>query len=294
MVMPRPAAPGQASPVIRRVAVAGHFGEWMQGRLGPDGPVVLITLPSEATGVQCWHRPGLRGLHLHGAGLTLPRARAFLSALGAADMRVDTRVDTGGRARLAGRVHLRPRHAPGLGTGVSTAALLALARLAGWNGSWTGLAQVCVQAEGASDPLMFPAPEQWLWASRIGRQIHRVPPVPRHEIIGGFLGPARRTEPRDTRFPDIADLVARWQRAHGLPEFAALAAESAARCLLLRGPADDPMARLARHLGALGWVMAHTGAARGLVFAPGTVPRQARAALHEAGLRDLVQFTGGR
>ena len=25
--------------------VAGHFGEWLQGRLGPDGPVALVTLP---------------------------------------------------------------------------------------------------------------------------------------------------------------------------------------------------------------------------------------------------------
>ena len=24
--------------------VAGHFGEWLQGRLGADGPVVLVTL----------------------------------------------------------------------------------------------------------------------------------------------------------------------------------------------------------------------------------------------------------
>ncbi|WP_363322866.1 asparaginase domain-containing protein, partial [uncultured Alcanivorax sp.] len=25
--------------------VTGHFGEWVQGRFGPEGPVVLITLP---------------------------------------------------------------------------------------------------------------------------------------------------------------------------------------------------------------------------------------------------------
>lgn len=28
----------------RSVTVAGHFGEWLQGRIGPEGPVALVTL----------------------------------------------------------------------------------------------------------------------------------------------------------------------------------------------------------------------------------------------------------
>jgi hypothetical protein len=61
----------------------------------------------------------------------------------------------------------------------------------------------------------------------------------------------------------------------------------------MRGPAGDPTPGLARDLGALGWLRAHTGAARGLIFAPGTVPRGAHDALRAAGLRALVRFRGG-
>ena len=46
-------------------------------------------------------------------------------------------------------------------------------------------------------------------------------------------------------------------------------------------------------LGALGLVAAHTGSARGLIFAPGKVPVQARAALAEAGFTGVLQFDGG-
>ena len=40
------------APMARPAArVPGHFGEWMQGRLGPDGPVALVTLACPALGV---------------------------------------------------------------------------------------------------------------------------------------------------------------------------------------------------------------------------------------------------
>ena len=32
--------------------VFGHFGEWVQGRLGPEGPVVLVTMLCRAHGVR--------------------------------------------------------------------------------------------------------------------------------------------------------------------------------------------------------------------------------------------------
>lgn len=258
--------------------MAGHFGEWLQGRLGPGGPVVLVTLPCAGLGVLARHRPGARQLALAGAGLSTARARAFLRGLG---------------LQLSGRVQLVPRAPAGLGTGVSTASLVALARLAGWQGPPEALAQACIAAEGASDPLVFAAPERLLWSSREGRVLATLPSLPRYEILGGFHGPARRTDPRDSAFPDIADLLARWQQARDLPAFAALASESAARTTALRGPADDPTPDLARDLGALGWMRAHTGAARGLIFAPGTVPAGASAALLAAGLRGLRRFKGG-
>ena len=33
------------------VRVPGHFGELLQGRIGSDGPVALVTLPCPALGV---------------------------------------------------------------------------------------------------------------------------------------------------------------------------------------------------------------------------------------------------
>lgn len=263
---------------MRQRQVAGHFGEWLQGRLGPDGPVVLVTLPCAQLGVVARHRPGAGGFALAGAGLSTARARAFLRGLG---------------LQISGRVQLAPCAQAGLGTGVSTASLVALAQLAGWDGPPEALARACVAAEGASDPLVFDAPERLLWASREGRALTTLPSLPRYEILGGFFGPPRRTDPRDGAFPDIADLLVQWQQARDLSARAVLASESAARTTRLRGPAQDPTAALARRLGALGWMRAHTGAARGLIFAPGTVPEGATAALLAAGLRGLHRFKGG-
>jgi hypothetical protein len=61
----------------------------------------------------------------------------------------------------------------------------------------------------------------------------------------------------------------------------------------LRGPVGDPSARVAQRLGALGWVTAHTGGARGFVFAPGTAPQDSVARLRAAGYRHVTTFQGG-
>ncbi|SOB99214.1 propanediol utilization protein [Rhodobacter maris] len=257
--------------------IPGHFGEWLQGRMGPEGPVVLVTLSAPALGVEAWHRPG-PGLALHGAGLSPARARRFLERLGGA---------------LFGQVVLRPAVVPGLGTGVSTAALLALARLAGLERPPADLAAACIATEGASDPLMFAAPDRLLWASRQGRALAALPPLPRHEILGGFDGPPTRTEAEDDAFPDILDLAQRWQAGATLAELAALASESAARSSRLRGPGAESAPALVARLGALGWMRAHTGAARGLIFAPGTVPAGAEALLRAAGWRGILRLRGG-
>ncbi|ETX26409.1 hypothetical protein RISW2_06080, partial [Roseivivax isoporae LMG 25204] len=104
-----------------------------------------------------------------------------------------------------------------------------------------------------------------------------------------------RTRPEDLDFPDIADLVARWRDAGAdLAERAAIATESLRRTTRLRGPADDPTEALGITLGALGVARAHTGSARALVFAPGTAPARAAAALGAAGFSCVVTFrTGG-
>lgn len=258
-----------------RVTVTGHFGEWMQGRLGPSGPVVLVSLPCAAVGLHGICLPG-QG---HVQGMVARDARGFLRVLG---------------LRLPGRVRLRAGIPPGLGCGMSTARLVALARLSGWDGPPAVLAGACVALEGASDPLMYPAPERMLWASRLGMSLAALPALPRYELLGGFWGRPLRTDPQDNRFADISDLLADWQAATRLAAFAALASESARRTLALRGPSGDPTAALARDLGALGYVIAHTGAARGLIFAPGDVPGGAVAQLRAAGLRGVIHHKGGQ
>jgi len=268
---------------VQTLRVAGHFGELLQGRIGPGGPLALVTLPCLALGV-CVTRAVGQGLALTDASaavIPMDRVRNLLRLL---DLSIE------------GTLTFQAEMPPGGGAGVSTAALVALARLAGWQGDALTLARACIAVEGASDPLMWPKPDQILWASRQGKILLTLPPLPAMEVIGGFFGPLCRTDPSDINFPDIADLIPQWRTAtaaQDLPQVAAIASLSAQRTLNHRGAQTDPTASLAADLGALGYVIAHTGAARGLIFAPGQVPPNATAALRAAGLNGIVQFTAG-
>lgn len=255
-------------------SVAGHFGELLQGRLGAAGPVALVTLPCPALRVVLTAQAGRFALHQpDGRAIPLAEARRLFPF----------------KARLT----LRADMPLGGGAGVSTAARVALLRLGGMDDP-ADLAAACHTLEGATDPLMFPDPARMLWASRQGRVLAALPPLPRFDIIGGFYGPPRRTVASDVNFPDISDLAAAWPAAcANLAEMARLASESARRCLELRGPAGDPTPALAARLGALGWTMAHTGSARGLIFAPGTVPDGAQADLRAAGFSTITRFRLG-
>lgn len=151
------------------IRVTGHFGEWMQGRLGPDGPIVLVTIPCAALHVEA-KRCGDGPLAFAQTPelLTFERARAFLDRIYGqeAHYRLHANMPLGG------------------GAGASTAALLALARAAG--GDEAKLIDACITTEGASDPLMLPHPDRVLWASREGRVVREMPSLPRAEVIGGF------------------------------------------------------------------------------------------------------------
>ncbi|MEZ5797565.1 MAG: propanediol utilization protein [Paracoccaceae bacterium] len=266
-----------------RIALPCHFGEWVQGRLGPEGPVALITLLPRGAGMTARMRPaaavGCRFAGGRGA-IPLPRLRRFLADLGLPHR---------------GRFLLSPRFVPGSGTGMSTAALLAVAALAGFRGPVEVLVRACLAAEGASDPLMHAAPDCLLWASRLGRVLRPMPPPPRAQLLAGFWGPPLPTRATDSAYADISDLAEEWARAPGLAACAALASESARRCQARRGPDDDPTPALARKLGALGWARSHSGSARALIYAPGTVPPVAMQALRAAGLRGLQLLdTGSR
>ena len=263
--------------------VAGHFGEFLQGRLGAEGPVALVTLPCPALAVTARRSPGPH-LHLHGGGqrlLSPTHARALLERLG---------------LPVRGRVSLRADMPVGGGAGASTAALVALARAGGFAGDPARLARATVATEGASDPLMFDAPARLLWASREGRILARLPAPPAFDVIGGFAGAPQRTRADDGRFPDIADLVAPWAEAAERGDRATLArlvSTSADRSLSLRGGVIPPFAALMQATGALGHAIAHTGSARALLFAPGTIPPGTADLLRQAGFRRIVRFRTG-
>ncbi len=261
------------------VWVAGHFGEWVQGLCGPSQRVALVTLacPVKGADVTWQDAPDLRvedASDLLDAG----RAKAMFAALGIPQRGIITVVSD---------------VLPGGGAGMSTAALVALARAVGT--SEERIAVACLATEGAVDPLMLERPDAVLWASRSAQVLATLPPPPKAEIIGGFWGTPERTDANDTRFPLVDDLIAQWTLGPDLPTAARIATASAERTSAQRGPIGDPTADLAARLGALGWARSHTGPARALIFPPDGVPAGAKAMLQQAGFTDVLRFTtGGR
>lgn len=258
----------------------GHFGEWIQGRLGPEGPVALVTVACPELSA--------RVLTVAPDYMNIASQEAVKDVIRKFSEALDL--------PLPAPFSLSLDMPPGAGAGASTAALVALARAAGFAGAPEALARACLAAEGASDPLMFSRPDAVLWASREARVLAELPPPPACEILGGYFGDNIKTDPQDTDFPDISDLSQQWSGAVAQADLAfcaRLASASALRCSAARGPADDPTPELARRLGALGHLRAHTGSARGLIFAPGTLPDGAEAAAQAAGLRAPLRFTTG-
>lgn len=269
------------SPVRKTLSVPGHFGEFIQGRLGPSGPVVLVTLPAPEPVVSLSLLPGAP-FFLH---VTPGPCPADPEAIRALLRRFCT--------SLRGRITIACHAPPGAGFGVSTATLLGLARLYGPAGMPPeALARLLVATEGASDPLMLNNPARHLWASREGRSLAALPAPPALDVVGGLMGPPCRTEPADSNFPDITDLAAAWPEAATPEQFAALATVSARRTTALRGlPPLEPLEDIATRTGAIGLAIAHTGSARALLFRPGTGrPAEAATALRALGLKRITRF----
>lgn len=267
--------------MLLKTRVNGHFGELLQGRIGPNGPVALITLPCPVLQMQAQSVAGPRLEIYSPQRVVSPQtARDFLNLIGTDSHQ---------------RIILNSAMPPGGGAGASTAALVALAKLSGLSDPQI-LAQACLKIEGATDPLMFAHPERLLWASRRARILDHLPALPKFEVLGGFWGPMSRTAPHDTDFADISDLIPTWRRAAAKGDLAGLSAlcsQSATRNLSLRGSPDDPTQRLATQINALGIVVAHTGAARGFIYARGTCPPDTAAFLRQAGFSNIVRFKAG-
>ena len=260
------------------VSVAGHFGEWLQGRLGPDGPVALVTLLCPALHVRTGNtirRPMFTSEQLAPFWETLEIPAAALPNL-TYDMPL------------------------GAGTGASTATLIAYAKHAGFSGQPELLVKGCLAVEGASDPLMLPDADSLLWASREGLIVAKHKRPPACTVLGGFWGAPEQTDATDQDFPDNIDLAEDWANFPDLASLAAIASQSSERCTALRRPSDtrlapmsDPLPDLAKSLGALGHIRAHTGSARGLIFPIGAAPEHGLEALSEAGLTATLAFQTG-
>ncbi|MFQ3232378.1 MAG: hypothetical protein ACI82J_000059 [Sulfitobacter litoralis] len=261
--------------------VFGHFGEWLQGRLGPAGPVVLVTMVCPAHGVQARFTRGsnLTLVHDGPAAINWEQLERLIDIAGAEK----------GRFALSGNLPVA------VGAGASTAGLVAVARAAGV--AEDRLPSLCLAVEGATDPLMLPHPDRVIWASRLAQRKGEIAAPPRADIIGGYFGAPIRTDAADDGFADISDLLPAWENAtaqQDLPQAARLASVSADRTTALRGPRNDPSAALAQRLGALGYARAHTGSARAFIFAPGSAPDDAEQVLSDYGLTGAMRFkTGG-
>ena len=256
------------------VRVSRHFGALVQGRIGPSGPVALVTLPCPVLWAEVRVAPSKGFSVCQPSRVVAPaRVHRLIGALG---------------LRARGKFHLSLNMPAGGGAGASTAALMAQAAAV----EPLAIVQAVLAEEGASDPLLFAAPERVLWASRRGRVLADLPALPRFEVLGGFFSPGQRTDPGDHDFPDISDLLAEWPGAD-LATMARLTSHSARRTLALRGPQGDPTEALARRQNALGFTIAHTGAARGLIFPPGSVPKATAADLRAQGFSRITRFRCG-
>ncbi len=260
--------------------IPGHFGEFLQGRLGPDGPVVVVSAPSPDTGVTLTQ--------------DLSRAPGFDATLTACLPGRDLRrlCDLARLSDPVGRLFAQTTHAPGLGTGVSTSIRLAFLRLLGSHRlSPADEAEILLKCEGASDPLMHPRPETHLWASRAAQTLRRLPPVNGIEVVGGIIAPPCATDPEDSNFADISDLIDLWPDAvtsGDMHAIGALTTQSAFRNAQHRGGPDlSGLMQAANATNAAGILLAHTGGLAGLIYASGQTPPAALPAVQVAGLSDI-------
>ena len=263
------------------ILVGGHFGEFLQGVLPGDGTVALVTCPCPLF----WSRAVLdlcdvpfRG---DGAG---PKA-----------LRAASLVFSAFRIAPRGVLKVRGNAPPGTGVGSSTtdvlAAIRAVARCLGRTLEPTEEAALCVEAEGASDPLMFPESNA-LFAPRAGRILREFPKLPAMRIVGGFHGLARETMTVVRPATDLSLFLERFAHAclhddlETIARLSTLSAMSSGR--------DESTLRLldaARNYGEiLGMLVAHTGSAAGLILPAGSTTAECATFLRRHGFQRISSF----
>jgi uncharacterized protein involved in propanediol utilization len=220
---------------------------------------------------------------------------------------------------VQGRLEVECSVATGVGLGSSTsdvvAAIRAVAAACGVGLDAGIVARLAVEAEGASDPIMFDR-EMLLFAQRQGRVLESFGAwIPRFAVMSFDADPAgcgvdtlslpvpAYTSDELTAFEH---LVTRARAAFGqrdsgaLASLAAIATESATlnqRLLPLRN--FEQICRLAGEFGALGLQIAHSGTIGGLLFEPGlvgadvTLEERIAARMRSFGARPLGMFTTG-
>ncbi len=275
------------TPLQARARVAGHFGELVQGRLRPDGPLALVTLPCARLVSGALYSPARGDLEITRQPSGKVRRAAELALAQFAGP------DWGGTLTIESEVR------PGAGTGSSTAEVLGTIRVVaqafGASPGPDEEAHLCLKAEGAVDPLMYPGPV--IFASREARVIDALPPLPALRVVGGLAGPGQPTEPEDQDFPDMAQAFARL--AEGLETGNLQTIASAARMSAEANQTRNPnpfwgtVVRLGREHGALGPVVSHTGSAIGVLLPPNRDGEGLRAALAAEGLSQVIDFPIG-
>ena len=290
-----------------------HHGELLQGAVWRDDELVpcLITMPGRGVGSTARFRAGGHGLH--GGSLEVvpawkqkaaTAARLTLAFIG---------------APAAGRLEVECSVATGVGLGSSTcdvvAAIRAVAAAYGASLDAGTVARLAIEAEGASDPIMFDH-EMVLFAQRQGRVLESFGSwVPRFAVMSFDADPAAGgVDTLSLPVPAYtsADLtafetmVARAREAFGRRDagaraiLAAIATESATlnqRFLRLRNFAA--LRRLVDESGALGLQISHSGTIGGLLFdvsfvqANVLLEERMASRLRSLGVRPLGLFTIG-
>lgn len=154
--------------------ISGHFGEILQGRLGPEGQSCW-SCPAPVLGAEAWVEPSA-SLSLWGSpAVGRGRLVALLRGLG---------------LPLRGRFVLRVQMPPGGGAGASTAGLLALARAVGARPS-PGLMALIRGIEGAS---IFVLPQAAGLGLSPGQVLGHLRPCRAFQVLGGFWGSGQRAD----------------------------------------------------------------------------------------------------